>query len=250
MNHHPDIHITCKSRIRPGLSSVFTHSPVYLVGIWSTCWKFGKSSSGVRQRELRTTLILCPCSQIAWPLIANYSCPQTAKVCPRSQNMGWRYFLFTMGGIMMALWVIRFFVFHLYESPKYLMGRGRDEEAVRVVYKVAAYNGTTSSLTLEQLQNAGKLRGTSIDSGAGLDTSALGAVRRKLSQFSGDHVKSLFATRKLAWSTSLLIVLWGSYFSSSSLEVDLWLSPFTAFIGLAFPLQVVVHVLFVIQILT
>jgi hypothetical protein len=152
--------------------------------------------------------------------------------------MGWRYFLFTMGGIMMVLWIIRFFVFNLYESPKYLMGRGRDEEAVRVVHKVAAYNGTTSSLTLSRLQNAGRLR-SKIDNDVELDTSAIGAVRRKLSQFSGNHVKSLFATRKLAWSTSLLITLWGSCFlpellrSKSCLPVDL-----AAFIGLAFPLSV------------
>ena len=34
---------------------------------------------------------------------------------------------------MFILWFIRFFVFTMYESPKYLMGRGRDEDAVKVV---------------------------------------------------------------------------------------------------------------------
>lgn len=172
----------------------------YLLTVLSIWWAFGQLIG----------------SLIAWPLISNYSCPSTATVCARSQNMGWRYFLFTMGGIMMVLWIIRFFIFNLYESPKYLMGRERDEDAVRVVHKVAAYNGTTSNLTLEMLQGVGKLAGE-FDKHAGLDTSAMGAVRRKLSVFSGDHVRPLFATRKLARSTSLLIILW-------------------AFIGLAFPL--------------
>ena len=61
--------------------------------------------------------------------------------------MGWRYLLWTLGGLMIVLFIIRFFVFHLYESPKYLMGRGRDEEAVKVIHQIAQYNGKKSSLT-------------------------------------------------------------------------------------------------------
>jgi hypothetical protein len=56
-----------------------------------------------------------------------------------------------MGGLMLFFWGLRFFVFKLYESPKFLMGRGMDAEAVDVVHKVAAYNGRTSTLTLEHL---------------------------------------------------------------------------------------------------
>jgi hypothetical protein len=106
-----------------------------------------------------------------------------------------------MGGIMLLLWVIRFFIFDLYESPKFLMGRGRDEDAVAVVHKIADYNKTTSSLTVEMLHSQGELTGA--------DTSAAGAVSRTLSKFNTQHVRALFATRKLAYSTFLLIVLWG-----------------------------------------
>ncbi|TFK89694.1 MFS general substrate transporter [Polyporus arcularius HHB13444] len=157
-------------------------------------------------------------SLVAWPLIADFSCASAAD-CPRESNMGWRYFLYTMGGLMMLMFVLRFFVFHMYESPKYLMGRGRDEEAVEIVHKVARYNGRTSSLTLEMLKDVERTHGGSngVDEKPALDTSAKAAVLRKLNMFSGVHVKSLFATRKLAYSTTLLIVLW-------------------AFIGLAFPL--------------
>lgn len=125
--------------------------------------------------------------------------------------MGWRYFIITMGGLMLVLWGLRFLVFHLYESPKYLMGRGRDAEAVEVVHKVAEYNGVKSSLTLEQLSRAGTLPGEG-NAGAGLDTSAAAAVKRKLAVLGGEHVRALFATRKLAYSTGLLIVLWGTSF--------------------------------------
>jgi hypothetical protein len=57
--------------------------------------------------------------QVAWPLIGNFSC--TPPSCLRASNQGWRYFLFAMGGLMMLLWAVRFFVFKLYESPKHLM---------------------------------------------------------------------------------------------------------------------------------
>lgn len=105
------------------------------------------------------------------------------------------------------------------------MGRGRDEEAVRAVHLVAAYNGKTSSLRLEHLQevDAALLSSPSPSrydpekfDGRGFDTSAKAAALRKLEKFSMGHVKSLFATRKLALSTSLLISLWGSSFSSFS----------------------------------
>lgn len=132
--------------------------------------------------------------------------------------MGWRYYLFAMGGIMFIMFFLRFFVFKLYESPKYLMGRGRDEEAVRAVHLVAAYNGKTSSLRLEHLQEIDvalfSSPSVSLDDPEkvvawGFDTSAKAAVLRTVWKFSMEHVKSLFATRKLALSTSLLISLWG-----------------------------------------
>ena len=40
---------------------------------------------------------------------------------------------------------LRFVVFTIYESPKFLMGKGRDEDAVMVVHEVARRNGKTSN---------------------------------------------------------------------------------------------------------
>ncbi|KAK7059875.1 major facilitator superfamily domain-containing protein [Favolaschia claudopus] len=186
-------------------SSIFLEfvpaSHQYLLTVLSIWWAFGQLLG----------------SLVAWPLIGNYSC--TPPSCPRASNQGWRYFLYAMGGLMIFFWGIRFFVFKLYESPKYLMGTGKDEEAVAVVHKVAAYNGKTSELSIEDLRAADKVQ----DGGDGehqqqVNVNKVSAVvQRKLSVFGGDHVRPLFATRELAYSTSLLIVLW-------------------AIIGLAFPL--------------
>ena len=155
-------------------------------------------------------------SQVAWPLIGKYSCDITTSSCAGASNRGWRYFLFTMGALMLVLWAVRFFAFRLYESPKYLMGKGKDEHAVKVIHRIARYNGKISSLSLEDLQSVDK----EFDGKAGSNgkrkvfDSTSQTLRRHLSIFDGNHVKPLFATRKLAISTMLLIVLWGEFHES------------------------------------
>lgn len=104
---------------------------------------------------------------------------------------------------MMFLWGLRFFVFKLHESPKYLMGRGRDQQAVETVHFVAAQNSKTSNLSVDELRAVDTRFGTQIE------TSAAAAAKRKLAAFNLNHVKALFATRKLAYSTTLLIIIWG-----------------------------------------
>jgi hypothetical protein len=61
--------------------------------------------------------------------------------------MGWRYFLIAMGGISLIEFFIRFICFTIFESPKYLMGKGRDEDAVKVIHEVARRNGKGSTRT-------------------------------------------------------------------------------------------------------
>jgi hypothetical protein len=61
--------------------------------------------------------------------------------------MGWRYFLIAMGGISLIEFFIRFVLFTIFESPKYLMGKGQDEEAVKVIHEVARRNGKESTRT-------------------------------------------------------------------------------------------------------
>lgn len=162
---------------------------------------------------------------IAWPLLGNLTCQETATVCTRSENMGWRYFQICMGGIAMIMFIIRFVFFTIYESPKYLMSRGRDADAVAVVHEVARRNGKTSSLTLEDLTRFDRSSGQETASSReepetpapALDTSATGALKRNLEKLNLDHIRSLFSTFKLGLSTTMITVIW-------------------ALIGLGFPL--------------
>ncbi|KAF8127689.1 MFS general substrate transporter [Boletus edulis] len=140
------------------------------------------------------------CSLIAWPLISNFSCA-SPEHCDRSNNMGWRYLLFVLGGLTLFLWGIRFFVFNLLESPRFLSGVGSDIEAVEVIHELARYNGKTTTLTVEELNAPGQDSNPS--------PSGKRAILSKDSKYGMSHIKALFATPKMAWSTSLLIVLWG-----------------------------------------
>ncbi|KAE8448855.1 hypothetical protein EG329_008857 [Mollisiaceae sp. DMI_Dod_QoI] len=147
---------------------------------------------------------------VAWPLLGDLTCQETATTCTRADNMGWRYFVIAMGGISLIEFIIRVLFFTIYESPKYLMGKGLDEEAVKVVHEVARRNGKTSSLTVADLQACEV-------AGAVQQTSAKAALKRKLSSLNFAHVRALFTSRKLAFSTSLIMLVW-------------------AFIGLGYPL--------------
>lgn len=146
---------------------------------------------------------------IAWPFLGYMTCGEHEN-CRRSDNVGWRYFVVCMGSLTLLTFFARFALFTIYESPKYLMGKGRDLDAVRVIHEVARRNGKTIDLTLDDLKACEP-------DGYLPETSAGTAIKRKLESLDGSHVRVLFATRRLALSTGIVMMAW-------------------AFIGLAYPL--------------
>ncbi|ESZ97005.1 hypothetical protein SBOR_2597 [Sclerotinia borealis F-4128] len=104
------------------------------------------------------------CSGIAYAFIPNYSCAiglpsckakdlaTGTECCAREDNMGWRYLLFTLGGISFFIFIIRFFIFTFQESPKYLLSKGRDEEALEVLQVIARTNKKTLTITMDDFR--------------------------------------------------------------------------------------------------
>lgn len=130
-----------------------------------------------------------------------------------SPDVAWRYSLYTMGTITLVMFAARFCLFHLYESPKYLLSHGRQAEAVAVVHGIAFRNKTTTWLTEDILNEIGGHPDI-----VPLETlTATQIIRKKLSSFSTKCIGPLFATKKLGLNTALLWFCWLS-------------------IGLAFPL--------------
>lgn len=138
---------------------------------------------------------------VAWPLLGNLTCQEGQKPCTRSENDGWRWFQITMGGLALIMFFIRFVCFTIFESPKYLVGKGRDEDAVRVVHEVARRNGKTSNLTIEDLRACDEIGGVR-------DVSSAAQLKRKLEKVNLTHVRALFATKKMAYSTAMIMVVY------------------------------------------
>ncbi|KAJ4306227.1 hypothetical protein N0V88_001024 [Collariella sp. IMI 366227] len=114
------------------------------------------------------------CSSLfAWYFIAHWPADQ-----------GWRYFIMTIGLITFTMFLIRVFLFDMLESPKYLLSRGRQAEAVAVVQGIAHKNNRKTWLT-ESILNA-VVDDPSPPSRARLSTT--GILKTRLNSFSASHL--------------------------------------------------------------
>jgi len=91
-------------------------------------------------------------SGIAYGTVAKYRCdpnilgcqdPQLEPgqaCCTTQSNMGWRYLVIVLGGMTLFIFFLRFVVFNFYESPKFLLSKGKEQEAIDVLHKIAKFN--------------------------------------------------------------------------------------------------------------
>lgn len=138
-------------------------------------------------------------SLVAWFFIANWPVEQ-----------GWRYFAVTIGIITFGMFAIRFFIFHLFESPKFLLTKGRQNEAVAVVHGMAYRNRTRTWLTSDILDQVALSDGEPHVANVALSKPATNVIREKLRALSGERLRPLFQNKKLAVSTSLIWFCWAS----------------------------------------
>jgi hypothetical protein len=127
--------------------------------------------------------------------------------------------MYTSGAMVFAMSVARITVIRLKETPKFLLGEGKDEELVQGFQNMAKKYGRTCSLTVEQLEACGHIQ------------SAHGKSRFSISELMV-HFRGLFATKKIGVSTCLVWLSWtliglayplfyvflGSYLSSRGAE--------------------------------
>ncbi|KAE9990372.1 hypothetical protein EG327_001510 [Venturia inaequalis] len=155
-------------------------------------------------------------SVMAWVLIPPFSCDTALAACSLTNhaqpccnsrdNRGWRYFIAALGVLTLFMFACRFFLFHLFESPKFLLSRGREEEAVSVIQSIAYHNGAKTWLTMAVLE---ELAEDAIDDGRPRLT-VLEINKRNLSKFSLQKVESLFIDWKLGITTGLLWFIWAT----------------------------------------
>lgn len=134
----------------------------------------------------------------AWPLFSDsrFSCdPNLPETCTRANNQGWRYVWYGCGGLILLMSIARVTVIRLRETPKFLLGEGKDEEVVKGMQDMAKKYGRDCDLTLEQLQACGTVSS---------------AHRSGLAE-TWFHIKGLFVTKKLGLSTGLIWFSWSKY---------------------------------------
>lgn len=148
-------------------------------------------------------------SLIAWFFIGNWPADQ-----------GWRWFILAIGIMTFAMFIIRFFLFHLFESPKFLLSKGRQSEAVAVVHGLAHRNGAKTWLTTDILNavvddvivgDSGETRFHHHGAAAAPSRlSTKSVLKAKFQEFSGARIRPLFSSRKLGLATSLIWFCWAT----------------------------------------
>lgn len=121
----------------------------------------------------------------------------TVTHCPWNENTGWRIVIAVVGSLTIMMVIGRVILFRLYESPRYLVSRGRYDEAVEVLHKLASLNGKTITITSQEFVNACELEK--------LMQEERKTIPWYITNF--NRIKVLF-TPALAWTT---ILVWGIY---------------------------------------
>lgn len=124
--------------------------------------------------------------------------------------------MITLGAIAIAFAIIRIFVFKMPESPRYLLSRGRDAEAVEAVNYVARYNGKPETLTLDMLKAIDEAHSGSPtqlqQSEAATVTKAPLSYKQIISESFKDYgshsYRKLFAGRKMARHSAVIFLIW------------------------------------------
>jgi MFS family permease len=132
----------------------------------------------------------------AWPFLSidKYYC-KSAETCTYHNNMGWRYIWYGNGALILVLSILRVTVIRLKETPKYLLAKGKDQEVVETFRQISQKYNRPCSLTLEQLEACGHTKST------------YGKSRYGFGELLA-HLRGLFATKKLGFSTFLIWLSW------------------------------------------
>ena len=143
----------------------------------------------------------------AWAFMPNFSCdPEAGEECNWDTNPGWRYVWFASGALVFVMSIARVTVLRLRETPKFLVGEGRDAEVVDTMQYIASKYHRTCSLTLERMEACGQTGGV-LPAGRRGSVSAHASKKFSLREV-GMHLRGLFATKRMGLSTSLIWFSW------------------------------------------
>ncbi|PVH98032.1 MFS general substrate transporter [Periconia macrospinosa] len=142
--------------------------------------------------------------------------------CTVASNMGWRYEVIVLGAMTLGVFCLRYFVFCFHESPKFLVSRGREVEAIQVLREIAKFNNAPPpELTLEMFaaidQQDPHRTATSMDAPqAGRRETTVAAMKRVGKGFVKEvsRLKAIFTDKLQCFIFILLAIAYmGDYWS-------------------------------------
>ncbi|GAA6019701.1 hypothetical protein JCM10207_009234 [Rhodosporidiobolus poonsookiae] len=173
---------------------------------------------------------------ISWGTVPRWACDTALPSCGTGQtpccrkqdNMGWRYAMIIIGLLTLTIFFLRYLVFTFYESPKFLLTRGKDAEALEVLYKVAKFNkAPVPNLTIEDFQlmdaHYAEEESRASDEPINAAPQVLGkkALAKRRMQQVGNQLKNLtalFSSPRAIWLTATLWVAYMSLFFAFSIS--------------------------------
>ncbi|EME50060.1 hypothetical protein DOTSEDRAFT_68793 [Dothistroma septosporum NZE10] len=142
--------------------------------------------------------------------------PDGTACCTVSSNMGWRYLVIILGAMTLLVFFLRTLVFRFYESPKFLLSKGQEAEAIEVLHKIAKFNkAPPPTLTVEMFRVIDESSSISSSEPTGpLNTTQ--TTKKVLSNiaYSLKNLKALFTNRLQTFIFVLLAITYmGDYWS-------------------------------------
>lgn len=122
--------------------------------------------------------------------------------------------MITLGAIAIAFGLIRILAFKIPESPRYLLSKGRDADAVEAVNYIARFNSKPETLTLAMLeeidaqftQSPGGQHPATTTSSKGL--SQMQILKESFKDYDTGSFKRLFSGRLMARHSSVTFLIW------------------------------------------
>lgn len=103
--------------------------------------------------------------------------------------------MYTSGVLVLVMSIARITVIRLKETPKYLLGEGKDQQLVEDFHKMAKKYDRPCSISLEQLDACGVINSAHAKNAFSISELTI-------------HFRGLFATRTIGFSTVLIWLSW------------------------------------------
>jgi hypothetical protein len=128
--------------------------------------------------------------------------------------MGWRYEVIVLGCMTLFVFFLRFVVFTFHESPKFLLSRGREADAIEVLHKIAKFNrAPPPELTMEMFRAIDEAE--VLAEGDVVPVSTADASKHAVKNFFANfkHLKDVFGNKLRAFTFVLLAIAYMVGFS-------------------------------------